>query len=55
MGVPRRLGELIGGDFLPATGSLQVYFETARQCVDRRRAWIAPARHCRIDIGLFKP
>jgi len=27
MGVPRRLNELIGGDFLPATGSLQVHFE----------------------------
>jgi hypothetical protein len=55
MGVPRRLSELIGGDFLPATGALQVHFETARQYVDRSRAWMAPADHSRIDIGLFKP
>jgi hypothetical protein len=31
IGVPRRFDELIGGDLLPATGSLQVYFPNARQ------------------------
>jgi hypothetical protein len=55
MGVPRRLNELIGGDFLPAAGSLQVHFEQARQCGDRSLRRKTSANHSRIDIGLFKP
>jgi hypothetical protein len=54
MGVPRRLNELIGGDCLPATGSLQVHFESpAVRSIDPVRG--APADRSRIDIGLFKP
>jgi hypothetical protein len=45
---------LIGGDFLPATGSLQAYFTIAPESA-RIDPWRSPADPSRIDSASFKP
>jgi len=54
IGVPSSFDELIGGDFLPATGSLQVYFTNARQSA-RSIQSERLADLSRIDSASFKP
>jgi hypothetical protein len=55
IGVPSSFDELIGGDFLPATGSLQAYFMNAPQRTGSIRGEAHPMDLSRIDTEAFKP